>query len=616
MAKRPPRAIDVYNQHLNGVYGVFGSGTDLQAFYLQSAITPSDLDRISLISDIRGSEKWPVRDLFQRDVDNKRIEKSLLPYLETMEKIKFFNPLTLTVLPMADDGYTVLKAMPKTIERVIEEDGEQWQTLERKTFYRIQWIGDSHEYARLKWNDKRSRLVAIDGQHRLSALKRFLVHHNAGAAHDAFMSWRIPVIIVSFRAMGEQEPPSVLEVVRSIFIYINTQAHEVNKARAILLSDESINSVCTQELIQYSHENDVKSAAQQDPGVLPLLFYDWRGEENEKSRVATSAAVKTVEEVRDWFELYVLGDDFGDDQKAALGVVPTHVLHSAFSQQRLSYQISNHLRDYFKSELLPALSHLLQHFTPLSRYVEGLRKIERTYLESKSGELASHAFTKLRFGSSHALVSMEKDVEEILAKVENDIRKLKNDTFGPLMAREIGMRGVVFAFGSLATVFSYPDWKEYSEWFTKSLNRVYETGLLEGTAQSPFLRPATTRWRRDRKARGHLRHVAIDHNDQVVNYRLDDAAKALGAYIELLVGTYGQPMPEAWKDWEAIKELRLDTLRDTVIRGYKKEVRPQLRDEYPDGGKKLTEAVKKEAERLAGLQMRRFEKMLAAAGGE
>ena len=601
MARRPPRPINVYNQHLNGVYGVFGSGTGLQAFYLQSAITPSDLDRISLISDIRGSEKWPVRDLFQRDVDNKRIEKSLLPYLETMEKIKFFNPLTLTVLPMADDGYTVLNVMPKTIEREIEEDGDQWQALERETFYRIQWIGDSHEYARLKWNDKRSRLVAIDGQHRLSALKRFLVHHSAGDAHDAFMSWRIPVIVVSFRAIGEEEPPSVLEVVRSIFIYINTQAHEVNRARAILLSDESINSVCTQELIQYSHENDVRSADERDATILPLLFYDWRGEESELSRVAASAAVKTVEEVQDWLELYVLGEDFGDAQKAALGVVPPHPLHNAFAQRRLSYQDSNHMRDYFKAELLPALSYLLERFTPLCRYVEGLRELEKSYLEGESRELASHAFTKLRFGSSHAPAEIESEVEGVLMAIEDDVRKLKSQIFGPLMAREIGMRGVVFAFGSLAAVFSYPDWKEYSEWFTTSINRVYETGLLENQG---------------RTARGYLRHVAIDHNEQVVNYRLDDAGKALGAYIEVLVGTYGQPMPDAWKDWESIKELRLDTLRDTVIRGYKKEVRPLLREDYPDGGKRLTEAVKKEAEKRAGRQMRRFERMLKQVGGK
>lgn len=484
--------------------------------------------------------------------------------------------------------------MPRIIERRVHEDGEHWQALERESFYRIQWIDGSHEYARLKWNDKRSRLVAIDGQHRLSALKRFLVHHSAGAAHDDFMSWRIPVIVVSFRAIGENEPPSVLEVVRSIFIYINTQAHEVNPARAILLSDESINAVCTQELIQHSHENDVKGTESRDTSVLPLLFYDWRGEESEKSRVSASAAVKTVEEIRDWLELYILGEDFGDMQKAALGVVPTHVLHEAFSKQALSYQDSNNVREHFKAELLPPLSHLLQHFTPFHRYVQGLRGLEANYLEGESRELASHAFTKLRFGSSHAREEIANDVDAVLKRIEESVRQLKEDVFDELMAREIGMRGVMFAFGSLARRFSYPDWTAYSEWFTCALNRAYESGLLENRGET----------------RGFLRHVAKDHNDEVVNYRLDDARRGLGTYIELLVGTFGQPMPEEWTGWKAIKELCLDTLADNVVRGYKKEVRPLLRESYPDGGSRLTDAVRVEAQKRAKKQMRRFERKL------
>ena len=599
MAKPPPKRANVYNQEFNGVYGVFGSGTGLQAFYLQSAITPSDLDRVSLISDIRGSEQWPVRDLFQRDVDNKRIETSLLPYLETMDKIKFFNPLTLTVLPMADDGHTVLAQMPEIVDRVIDEDDQRWCTLERKNFYRIQWIENSEEYARLKWNDKRSRLVAIDGQHRLSALKRFLVHHNAGEARDTFMSWRIPVIIVSFRAVEGMEPPSVLEVVRSIFIYINTQAHDVNRARAILLSDESINSVCTQELIQYSHENDVKIADRRDPKVLPLLFYDWRGEESDKSRVAAPAAVKTVDEIRDWFERYILGEDYGASQKAGLGIDPTHELQRAFSQQTMSYQDSSLVRAHFRKELLPALSYLLQHFTPYRSYVEGLRKLEESYMDGKTRELASHAFGKLRFGTSHAPDQIRGDVDKILHDIEHKVGELKESCLDSLIEMEIGMRGIVFAFGHLADKFAYPDWLDYSKWFTTALNNLYSAGWL-------------TRYGERKEF---LRHIAVDHNDQVVNYRLGDVPKALGIYVELLVGTYGEPISSEWEvDWTPIKDVALETISDTVNRGYKKEVRPLLREKYLDGGKPLTDAVKKEAQKLAGKQIRRFERKLEKVG--
>ena len=595
MARRPPRKVNLYNQQLDGVYGVFGSGTGLQAFYLQAAITPSDLERVSLISDIKGSERWPVRDLFQRDVDNKRIETSLLPYLETMDRIKFFNPLTLTVLPMSNDGHTVLSKMPAIVERVEEEDGETWRTLERKGFYVVQWVEETEQYARLKWSDRRARLVAIDGQHRLSALKRFLVDHEAGAAHDDFMTWRIPVIVVSFRALDQAEPPSVLEVVRSIFIYINTQAHEVNEARNILLSDESVNHVCTQELIQNSHENDLLQATKRDPDTLPLLFYDWRGEERDQRRVAAPAAVKTVEEIRDWFRQYILGTDFSADQQAALGITPTHPLHAVFGQRSLSYKDASRVRSHFREELLPALSRLLQHFSPYKSYVQELRRLETSYMEGDARELASHAFTKLRFGNSHAPDSVKRDVDDVLVRVEDDIGRLKEEHFGGLMGLDVGMRGVVCAFGSLAGSFGYPDWLDYSAWFTSALNEVYQGGWLSGSGRrSQF-----------------LHHVSIDHNEAVVNYRLDDAHNALGAYVALLVGTYGSPIPRGWKvDWIPLKEIHVERLFDTVNRGFRKEVRVLLKPEYPDGGRPLTDAVKREAEKRTGRQMRRFEKEL------
>lgn len=598
MVTRPPRVANIYNQQLDGVYGVFGSGSGLQAFYLQSAIAPSELARLDLISDISGSEKWSVRDLFQRDVDNKRIEKSLLPYLETVDKIKFFNPLTLTILPMGDDGYTVLNSMPKIMESVIEEDESQWQTLEREGFYRIQWVKDNEQYARLKWNDRRSRLVAIDGQHRLSALKRFLVDQSVGTARDDFMSWRIPVTVVSFRAVGN-EPPSVLEVVRSVFVAINTQAHEVNKARAILLSDESINSVCTQELIQYSHENDVKAVDERRSDTLPLLFYDWRGEESDKNRIAAPASVTTVEEIRDWFEWYILGEDFRQGQKAALGIDPTQPLHGAFSNGRLTYEDSNLLRNRFKEELLPAVSHLLQQFAPFKDYVEGLRALEMSHLAGDKRELAAHAFTKLRFGSSHAPDRIKVDVDEMLGAIEKDIDDLKHKKLDYLLIADIGMRGVVCAFGDLAYRFAYPDWIEYSAWFTTALNKLYDDGWLTyGGTLKRF-----------------LHHVAVDHNETIVNYRLNDVQKALGVYVELLVITYGAPMPDEWNVSVApVKDELMETLSDTVVRGYKKEVRPRLRDEYPDGGIPLTSAVKKEAEKLAKSQIQRFEKKLKKVG--
>ncbi|MCY4255147.1 MAG: hypothetical protein OXE51_03355 [Gammaproteobacteria bacterium] len=597
MPTPPRRRKHDYNHKLEGVYGEFGADAGVQAFYVQAVLAPAQLRLISLISDIQGSERWSVRDLFQRDVDNSRVTQALLPYLQDSSKIKFFNPLTLTVLPMDANGTSVLQSMPKVIESVYEDEGNKWVSLERENHFRVRWIKESPQYAEIEWNDIRSRLVAIDGQHRLSALKRFLEDRGVSSYED-FMDWRIPVVIVSFRAKADRsDSPGVLEVVRSIFVYINTEAKEVNEARKILLSDESVNDVCTQELLERSHENDLKPRSERAPGCLPLLFYDWRGEETIRRAIHAPAAVKSVEELRDWFEWYILGKDFDPKQETAFGINPTHSLHSAFHDRKLSHADSKAVRALAKEDLLPAVAYLLENLVPYQSYVSHLRELETEYEHKEQSDLARHAFDELRFGTNHADASIKDEVANVLLEIKERIEKGKRKYLKGLLGLDIGMRGVMHAFGKLRQRFGNPNWREYSKWYTTSLNLVYEEGLLDLAAS--------------RGGKKFLLHIAKDHNETIINYRLEDAPRALGAYLELLVAAYGHPWPTSWgMRWPALGEICLDTLKNTVVRGYKKQVRPQLREEYPAGGKDLTKAVNKEANRLAGNQMRRFERKL------
>ena len=597
----PPVMTERYNHELRGVYGEFGAGAGVHAFYLQSAIAPAQLNWVSLISDISGSERWPVRDLFQRDVDNSRVESELLPYLQDSDKIKFFNPLTLTVLPMKKHGTTVLGKMPQVNEYDREEAGRTWTYLEREPYYRVGWVADNPQYAVFQWNDTRSRLVAIDGQHRLSALKRFLRDERV-ASHPDFMEWRIPVVIVSFRAgrqSADSSSPSVLEVVRSIFVYINTEAKEVNEARKILLSDRSVNAVCTQELLERSHANDLLPKSQRDVGRVPLLFYDWRGEEQGTRQLHAPAAVKSVEEIRDWFRHYLLGLDFKDMQQTALGIDnPTHPLHEAFYDKKLSHADSRKLRELIGEEVLPAVEYLLEHFAPYRDYVARLRELERDFDGTGQSDVARHAFYELRFGANQADDTIRHDVAECLETIKDQIEGLKEDHLHSPIDLEIGMRGVLAACGLLRRRMGSPPWVEYSEWFTDALNRLYADGWLdlqERAAKRKF-----------------LRHIAEDHNDLIVNYRLDDAGDCLGAYVGVLALAYGRPWPEPVEEERpAMKEELLNRLQGTLLRGYRREVRPGLREEFPNGGKELTKAVNDKANRLTRRHLNKFEGELA-----
>lgn len=600
----PPVKDHPFNQRLAGAYGEFGAGSGVSALYLQTALDPTQLDHISLVSDIEGSEQWPVRNLFQRDVDLERVTHNLIPYLESEDKIRFFNPLTLTLLPVSTGPRSIVASMPRLTERkqpIAGEGKTPWHCLTHRDHYRIRWMDGHFEYGVLEWSDARTRLVAVDGQHRLSALKR-MWKNRSGSGYRQLSQWRIPAVIVTFRSQGDaQKLPRLVDVVRNIFVYINTTAQRVSVARQILLSDESPSAICTQTILERSHQNDLRPLAERDAGRVPLLFYDWTGKERLGRRVAAPAAVKSVEELRDWVRHYILGCGFkGDGEvgefspraQTALGIGLTDPLHAAFTGGQLRHADSERLRQRFRTRILPAIEHILQTFHPFASYVKGLRQLERDYRDEAKSDLASHAFDELRFGSNRADDSIKEAVGKELQAIRIRIEELKEKHLTGPIGLDIGMRGVMAAFGALRQRFHNPDWSKYGRRFAAGLNRLFDAGWL-------------TEGRRE------LLHIAVDHNDTIVNYRFSQVPDALGAYLELLIAAYGGPWPKRWTtDWEGRREALLETLENTVLRGYKKQIRPGLKEEFPEGGKPLTNAVNRQAREEAARNIRRLRQAL------
>ena len=52
-----------YNQTLFGLASRWCNNARIS--YIQTGLKSSDLDLLKLVSEIQGTEKWPVRDLFQ-----------------------------------------------------------------------------------------------------------------------------------------------------------------------------------------------------------------------------------------------------------------------------------------------------------------------------------------------------------------------------------------------------------------------------------------------------------------------------------------------------------------------------------------------------------------------
>ena len=568
--------IDTYNAKINGFYGELGSDDANQVVFLQTALTPAELDMISLIGDIPGSRKWSVRDLFQRDVDVKRVEDGLIPYFKDESKVKFFNPITLTMLMM--DGDEIIRDLPPMTIKPNVEDGNsnrRYNMVEAKGFFRFKIPLNrsgvpSYYQSSLEWNSRKVKIVAIDGQHRLTALKLYKEDN----PRQDFQNWSIPAVLFSVK-QGATTNTSLLDIIRSIFIYINTEAKTPSRARQILLSDESINCICTQEILEYSHQNDVSDEI--DNQKMPLLFYDWRGEQKGSNDVPAPAAVKNIVEIHDWLKFYILGEDFEPEQQAALDIDAADELAGIFYDKKISHEAVNSIRERFNADARDGLMYLLQNFTPYQNYINFLRGLEDE-LDSPSHR---YAFDNLKFGTVGSSRTMNDSIAEAQKEILDRIRayKLNTTNMPELLMLDIGMRAVIFAYSRLRPFYTEiqndeVSWSDYSPWFTEALNLAYEDGWLKDR-----LEPL-------------IEHISYDNNKNTINYQLDKVDSALGAFLVILLSRYAtKDNQDLIGNWQQLYDMYEPDIRSRLTTGYRKDQRINLRDDYPDRGQPFVNAV-------------------------
>jgi len=593
----------IYNQSFSGVFGEFGRGGGAQIFFVQTAISPRDLDKIQLVGDIEGSEKWEVRDLFQRDVDIERVSGSLVPYLLDENSIKFFNPLTLTFIPpvvASDNSFAGHIPVMDPYSATIED--YSYRCIENKGFYRFRYVDQHVENGIVEWNDSETKLVAIDGQHRLQALKDIL-NDPSGRAKIDFDRWRIPVVIFGVRSIDDQitQTQRTLDVIRRTFVYINTEAKAPSQTRQILLNDSLVNEICTQEFVNYFHAND--SSAKPDLNILPLLIFNWRGAHKDSRTDHMPGTLKTIEEIRDWLEHYVLGENWSPEQQELLGIEvngETRDLKVGFRDKSLKPSSVKMLRELFRKNVLPGLAYLIQEFLPISEYGRALREIEQTY--NNNSHEARHAFHKFRFGNSKSHSTVKPKIDDIETHITEDI--VSAVSFIPdILQMDIGMRGVVFAYGNLyrnlGAKLKFKGLYDYSVWFTHTLNEVYRDGWF-GPFKNKLRHPNS------KLIKSLLHQVAYSHDDRIINYRLEDSKSGLGGLLSIVVASKGLSDgvigPQDFKVFYG--EFR-DRISATLLSGYKKQVRQQVLEVLPVSAtvKEQNAAIKEEAEKMTQIQL-------------
>ena len=286
--------------HFDFLTGSFANPNWTVPYFITSMTFSDAATSLHLTSEIPGSEEitWSIDELYQRDIDWQRVRTRILPYLNKVEEPQFFNALTIALLPYsAADGSvrndfsgTDWKApsleLPERFEKTMSVGPIQLG-------YWNDWkeLHDSGANSgQIRWNTHQLFGVAIDGQHRLAAIKD-LVKGNPGAPE--YEMSRVPVILLVFAedlGFVAPRPETQVFLLRKLFIDLNKNAKTVKRARQILLDDGDPHAVCVRQLIGNELSEQLQELTMTPPR-LPLSLVDWH---TEQARFDTGPHLTTV----------------------------------------------------------------------------------------------------------------------------------------------------------------------------------------------------------------------------------------------------------------------------------------------------------------------------------
>jgi hypothetical protein len=277
---------------LSGSYGLSASRLP----YVASTVSLRDLKEFfRLVEDLPTdiTTNWRLQELYQREIDWGRVEHDIVSgYLNNEQKLKFFNAITVALLPMNEKGQ-ISAAFPG------QQEGGPWPEGIPKAFARSV-IGPVEMFKHptaplmyLRWDSDRAMAAVIDGQHRVAALRKYLDLPLTSQQYDT----QVPVIFLTLdaRAGFEQDklPPGLLQqenklvrVVRELFIDLNKHAVEVSRARQILMNDRDIAAIGLRATVE-------ERAVFYDPANrrIPLGVVDWQ---SDKAKIETGPFITTV----------------------------------------------------------------------------------------------------------------------------------------------------------------------------------------------------------------------------------------------------------------------------------------------------------------------------------
>lgn len=257
-------------EFVRGEYAI--SGERVPYFATTMSVTEA-LTHLSLAQSLALDPEEPVNldELMQRDLSEGRAHNEIAEYLKQPGQLKFFNSLTVVLMPVANGRPQV--AFPVSALQPRTENGMLVTDVGPVTIKRLGTTAFGH----LSWATDSVSAVIIDGQHRFAAIRRVREEMPALMQADV-TSLPILLLVLDERAgfspsVGGQQ--GIVKASRAIFTDINKYAVKVSSDREYLLDDLSLNAVSMRRLITSGIGGTTRTELEASPSRVPLAVVDW-----------------------------------------------------------------------------------------------------------------------------------------------------------------------------------------------------------------------------------------------------------------------------------------------------------------------------------------------------
>jgi DGQHR domain-containing protein len=283
-----------FTQTIHGTFGRFKTAASHTVYYLLSSIPIDDISELSTASELFTTDAMKFDELIQRDIDQSRVARMANDYLvASKDKIVFFPPL-LACIALSSETGGIQRRYEDFSEEVLENDDQRvyhaiWDKdgfelnlalgtkaeTERRLTLQNGNVEFFYDAGQIKINPKRAKLVVLDGQHRLEALR--LV--KKGPRKDILDNLEVPLCLVFTPRALASSNEDMVEDFRELFVRVNEEAKRVSGHFLILLQDDSYSAATIRELAE-SWRNDHSNGF----GLLHLLEWNQRIEELTRKR--------------------------------------------------------------------------------------------------------------------------------------------------------------------------------------------------------------------------------------------------------------------------------------------------------------------------------------------